>query len=202
MVEKPNPCVCACGREKYRYSKTCIECRRSAGFVSVEKACQRCGAKFLVRRSHAPLRLHCSRACLIEAQKDKDWNMGRVKRKDNNHNEIADAFRALGWSVLDLSAVGHGIPDILIGQRGCGAHMVEVKNARTQYGKQGLSRQQQRFKNMWGGDVHIVKTPDEAVALSALLRSPDYRNPGRIHFASLSSAEDVAKMESEIEADQ
>ena len=169
--------------------------------MSVENVCYWCGKKWLVKRSHALLRRHCSKACSVEAQKDKDWNMGRIKRKDNNHMELASAFESLGWSVIDLSAFGHGVPDLLIGQRGHGAHMVEVKNPKTQYGKKGLTRRQQRFQAHWGGDVHVVKNQDDVVALSATLRSSSYRNPGRIEAVTLSSVEDVRRLDEQLLAE-
>ena len=47
-------------------------------------------------------------------------------KKDANHKEIVDAFEALGASVLDLSDMGCGVPDLIVW---CmhGWQMVDVK---------------------------------------------------------------------------
>ena len=44
--------------------------------------------------------------------------MRRAARKDDNHNEIVRAFIGVGAVVIDLSGVGDGVPDILVGFRG------------------------------------------------------------------------------------
>jgi hypothetical protein len=36
-------------------------------------------------------------------------------RADGNHKTIADAIRALGYPVMDLSAAGNGVEDLLVG---------------------------------------------------------------------------------------
>lgn len=41
--------------------------------------------------------------------------MPRGNRVDNNHAEIRDGLRELGFMVLDFSQVGYGIPDLLVG---------------------------------------------------------------------------------------
>jgi Holliday junction resolvase len=73
----------------------------------------------------------------------------RLRAKvDNNHREIAEAFRKHGWLVLSLAPVGRGVPDLLVSKHG---HMrlVEVKQKR---GK--LTEQQVEFmKAGWHFDV-------------------------------------------------
>ncbi len=38
-------------------------------------------------------------------------------RKDSNHKAIADALRAIGCPVMDLSHAGNGVEDLLVGVR-------------------------------------------------------------------------------------
>jgi hypothetical protein len=38
-------------------------------------------------------------------------------RADANHKAIADAIRAIGYPVMDLSAAGNGVEDLLVGLR-------------------------------------------------------------------------------------
>lgn len=68
-----------------------------------------------------------------------------ARRKDNNQNEIVEAIRWNGYTVLDLSGAGNGIPDLLISNK---SHMwlVEIKS---KYGK--LTPVQQKFHCDWEG---------------------------------------------------
>lgn len=42
-------------------------------------------------------------------------NLAAKGRQDSNHKAIADAIRALGYPVMDLSAAGNGVEDLLVG---------------------------------------------------------------------------------------
>lgn len=42
-------------------------------------------------------------------------NLAAKGRQDSNHKAIADAIRALGFPVMDLSAAGNGVEDLLVG---------------------------------------------------------------------------------------
>lgn len=42
-------------------------------------------------------------------------NPARLGKKDSNHKAIADAIRMLGFPVMDLSAAGNGVEDLLVG---------------------------------------------------------------------------------------
>ncbi len=89
-----------------------------------------------------------------------------LARKDGNHDEIANTFRRLGCSVIDthLPPVP-GYPDKLVGCVGV-THLVETKNRDTAYGRAGFNDNQTAFARDWrGSPVHLVTTPDEAIAL-------------------------------------
>lgn len=66
--------------------------------------------------------------------------MRRAARVDRNHGEIVGLLRAAGVEVVDLSAVGGGVPDLLCGAQGRWV-LVEVKD-----GSAAPSRQRLRGK--------------------------------------------------------
>lgn len=79
-------------------------------------------------------------------------------RKDANHNAIVRAFQQAGASVLDLSGVGGGCPDLLVGIGGVDL-LVEVK---LPVGKRGgtahsaLNHLQRAFHAHWRGRTPVV----------------------------------------------
>lgn len=82
-------------------------------------------------------------------------------RRDANHGEIVAAFRHIGYTVLDLGAVGDGCPDICVGKFGY-SHLVEIK---TEEGR--LTSDQQEFKQVWEGNYDIVRSIEDVLELSA-----------------------------------
>lgn len=91
--------------------------------------------------------------------------MRRPAKRDANHGEIADRFRALGCTVLDTEMVGDGFPDMVVGLLGIN-RIVEVKNPATRYGRGGLNPNQAEFNARWRGEkVWLVSSVDEATAL-------------------------------------
>lgn len=99
--------------------------------------------------------------------------MARVRRgkKDANHNDLKGLFLQLGCTVLDLYDTGiPGCPDIVIGLLGRN-ELVEIKNPETGYGKAGLNSNQTAFARDWrGGQLHVVSTADDVVALVQKIR--------------------------------
>lgn len=81
----------------------------------------------------------------------------RAAKIDENHNEIVEALRLAGCSVLSLAAIGKGVPDILVGRLG-EQYLLEIKTAK---GK--LTPDQIIFIDKWRGEVHVVRTPEEAL---------------------------------------
>ena len=89
----------------------------------------------------------------------------RAKRTDANQSAIVAVLREVGATVVDLSAVGKGCPDLLVGHRGV-TYLLEVK-AR----KGRTTPDQDVFYAWWrGGPVHIVRTADEALAAIGAIR--------------------------------
>lgn len=80
-------------------------------------------------------------------------------RVDRNHAEIVAAFRKAGWSVVSLSAVGNGCPDLLVVHPAVDElRLVEVK-AR----KGRLTAEQVKFHREF--PVSIVRSVEDVVAI-------------------------------------
>ena len=91
------------------------------------------------------------------------------KRTDANHAEIMQEFRRLGASVLDLSRVGMGCPDLLIGVNSkCALVEVKVGNAK-------FTPAQETFMVNWqGGTVSRVDSPEAAERLVKCMKGLNY----------------------------
>ena len=76
---------------------------------------------------------------------------------DLNQNEIVRALRAMGCTVTDLSAVGKGCPDILVGIFGTNI-LMEIKN-----GKGVITPEQAIWHKDWKGQFAVVRSIAEAI---------------------------------------
>ena len=104
-------------------------------------------------------------------------------RTDHNQGEIIKAFEALGCSVFDLSNVGCGLCDLLVGLVGINL-LVEIKKPkgtgkakiRTQFGvyKGKLTPAQTDFFKTWKGQKSVITTQAEAIHLVAATRKRAY----------------------------
>ena len=90
----------------------------------------------------------------------------RRTRTDSNHGAIVQAFRDLGCSVLSLSSVGKGCPDLLV-SNGPTA-LVEVKDGESWYGKQ-KRESQETFKAAWKGKIFLCKSIVEVPGIVRML---------------------------------
>ena len=89
--------------------------------------------------------------------------MRRAARTDANQQRIVDALRQCGATVQSLAAVGNGVPDLLIGYRGCTA-LVEVKDGDKSASRRVLTPDQERWHAAWrGGTLAIVGDVDAAI---------------------------------------
>ena len=92
----------------------------------------------------------------------------RARRTDDNHKQIVNAFRSLFCTVLDLSRVGQGCPDILIGRHGKNV-LVEIKDGNKTASRTKLTRDECGFHQTWKGRVEIVRNvEDVAVIVNSL----------------------------------
>jgi hypothetical protein len=86
--------------------------------------------------------------------------------RDANHAEIVAAYEQMHCSVLDLSSLGFGCPDILVGAAGGALELVEIKTA---HGR--LSKSQNRFIRDWRGPKpKVVRSIGEAIDHASALR--------------------------------
>ena len=87
------------------------------------------------------------------------------KRVDENHKLIFHTFIALGASVCNLSTVGRGCPDALIGYKGKTV-LVEIKSSN----KATFTEPQIKFMKEWrGGPVSRIDSVDAAIRLIKML---------------------------------
>jgi hypothetical protein len=93
--------------------------------------------------------------------------MRRAARVDENQPSIVQALQDAGCCVLDLSAVGRGRPDLLVSAPAFPftLYLLEVKNPDKPKADQALTPAQVKFHAAWKGDIHIVRTPAEALAV-------------------------------------
>lgn len=96
--------------------------------------------------------------------------MRRAAKVDDNHADIVQTFRGLGASVLDLSQMGGGCPDLLVAFQAPPRHewrnvLVEIKDGEKQPSKQKLTPDQQVFFDYWKGPRFIVATVQDALDL-------------------------------------
>ena len=87
-----------------------------------------------------------------------------ARRTDDNQREIVAALRAIGATVQDLSAVGKGCPDLLVGMQGRNL-LLEVKKPPGPRGGQAgkLTEDQVSWHGSWRGQVAIVSGVSSAV---------------------------------------
>lgn len=84
-------------------------------------------------------------------------------RSDKIQPVIVATLRQCGASVCHLHAVGRGVPDLLVGYRGYNM-LVEVK---TETGR--LNALQETWHASWRGQVAVIYTTEDAVALLQLV---------------------------------
>ena len=95
--------------------------------------------------------------------------MRRAAKKDANHVEIVAALRKAGATVVDLGAVGHGVPDLLIGHRGR-TMLMEIKDGNKCPSHRHLPPDQEKFFAAWqGGTLAVVDSVDAALRMLGLL---------------------------------
>jgi hypothetical protein len=82
----------------------------------------------------------------------------RAKRTDANHTDVIGWYEQLFCSVVDLSGVGGGCPDLLIGCAG----RSELSEVKTEVGH--LEPSQIRFQRYWrGGKIVVVRTQADVI---------------------------------------
>ena len=89
-----------------------------------------------------------------------------AKKTDKNQQEIMDAMRKMGASVTDLSKVGKGCPDLLVGINQKTA-IVEIKSS----SKAKYTSHQEKWLETWkGGTVARIDSIESAITLLQMLK--------------------------------
>ncbi len=88
--------------------------------------------------------------------------MRRAARVDRNQAALVAALRAVGASVTPTHFVGRGFPDLVVGLGGAN-FLLEVK---TPVGE--LTQDEADFIARWRGQIAVVRTIDEALAVLGL----------------------------------
>lgn len=89
-------------------------------------------------------------------------------RTDANQAAIVRDLRKMGASVLILSGVGEGCPDLLVGFRGSN-WLFEVKDSNQPPSKKRLTEDEQAFHLMWDGQVSKIETVEDAMDIMCLM---------------------------------
>lgn len=91
--------------------------------------------------------------------------MRRRARTDSNHQSIVRGLREQGgMSVLDLSGVGKGCPDIAVGFAGSN-FLLEIKDGSKPPSARRLTPAEKSFHNTWAGQVSVVTSLDDALGI-------------------------------------
>ena len=94
--------------------------------------------------------------------------MRYARRTDDNQKAIVQALRAAGWTVHDLSHIGHGVPDLYAWKGNYKAFFIEIKNGNKPPGKRRLTKSENWFIALLqraGARVLVVDTPEQAERL-------------------------------------
>ena len=95
--------------------------------------------------------------------------MRRAARVDANHKEVVDEFRRLGCSVLDMSRLGDGAPDLLIGYGGVSI-LVEVKDGLKPPSKSTLNNDQLQWWMNWRENPRVVRNLEQVAETAEVLK--------------------------------
>jgi len=94
----------------------------------------------------------------------------RRGRIDENQRIIVDTLRTAGATVVLLSDVGKGVPDLLVGFRGV-TLLMEVKDGKKPPSDRQLTPDQQRWHAEWrGGALAIVDSADSALRMIGVIK--------------------------------
>lgn len=91
------------------------------------------------------------------------------KKKDANQNPIVQELTQAGYSVQDMSTIGGGLTDLLVGgiDRRDGVRKNWLIEVKTKKGK--LNPRQEEWHGNWRGPVYVVRTPNEALLVVGVL---------------------------------
>ena len=83
---------------------------------------------------------------------------------DANQPTIVKALRAIGAQVVILSAVGGGVPDLMVSFKR--TFLIEVKDGAKPPSARKLTPDQVVFHAWWGGEIYVVETVEQALEVT------------------------------------
>lgn len=86
----------------------------------------------------------------------------RIRKIDDNHNEIVLCLRRLGYSVLSLASLGQGAPDILAGKHSKN-YLFEIKNGSLYPSQRKLTEDEAEFFEKWRGQISILESIEDVL---------------------------------------
>ncbi len=90
--------------------------------------------------------------------------MRRKARVDSNQAEIVETLRAMGASVAPTHTLGSGFPDLVVGWRGINL-LLEIKDGEKAPSKRQLTPDEQRWHDDWRGQIVVIQSARDAIAL-------------------------------------
>lgn len=94
----------------------------------------------------------------------------RAAKVDANQQEIVDAFRSMGVSVLITSSTGDGFTDLVVGWGGITV-LVEVKDGSQPPSKRKLTPEQQKLHGSFLGGITVVESVAHVIELVKRIRA-------------------------------
>jgi hypothetical protein len=87
-----------------------------------------------------------------------------ARRVDENHSDIRDGLRRLGWDVADLSGCGGGVPDLMVRLSAGGMpYFLEIKRGGVPLSAQRLTKAQEEWHRFAHFITSKVTSLEEAV---------------------------------------
>lgn len=90
--------------------------------------------------------------------------MKYAAKADANQKPIVAALRGIGAKVVPTHAVGQGFPDLVVTYGGR-TLLLEIKDPTQPKHRHELTPAQKEFHAEWTGEIHIVFTVEQAIAI-------------------------------------
>lgn len=101
--------------------------------------------------------------------------MRAASKVDANQKQIVAGLRKAGCSVLILSQVGKGCPDIAVGFGGF-TILMEIKDGSKPPSARKLTPDEEQFFRTWRGSAVVIKSLDEAIeAINQTIKRDEIR---------------------------
>lgn len=88
-----------------------------------------------------------------------------VAKADANQKHIVAALREIGARVVCTHTVGQGMPDLVVSYGGR-TFLLEIKDPTQPKHRHELTPAQKEFHAHWTGEIHIVFTVEQALAIA------------------------------------